>query len=313
MSMAAANPFRAIALKVISVLLFVIMASFIKAASAEVPPGETVFFRSLFALPVILGWLVFRGELATGLRTKNPMGHLWRGLIGTAAMGMSFAGLAILPLYEVKAIQYAMPLFVVILAAIVLGETVRKVRLTAVGMGMIGVLIILWPRLSTFTSGDDIEPVLAMGALVVLTGSFCAALAQVFVRRLVETEEAATIVFYFSITATVLSLLSAPFGWVMPSWETLGYLLGAGLVGGTGQILLTSSYRYADASIIAPFEYSSMLFAVLIGLVFFDEVPTPMMLLGASIVIAAGVLIILRERYLRIQRGKARKVVTKYG
>ena len=311
--MAAANPYRAIALKVISVLLFVIMASFIKAASAEVPPGQTVFFRSLFALPVILGWLAVRGELRTGLRTRNPLGHLWRGLIGTTAMGMSFAGLAILPLYEVKAIQYAMPLFVVILAAIVLGEKVRKVRLTAVGMGMVGVLIILWPRLSAFTGGDEIEPVLAMGALIVLTGSFCAALAQVFVRRLIETEDAAAIVFYFSMTATLLSLMSAPFGWVTPSGQTLAYLLGAGLVGGTGQILLTSSYRYGDASVIAPFEYSSMLFAVAIGLIFFDEVPTVQMLVGASIVIAAGVLIILRERYLKIQRGKARKVVTKYG
>ena len=313
MSMAAANPYRAIALKVISVLLFVVMASFIKAASAEVPPGQTVFFRSLFALPVILGWLALRGELGTGLRTKNPMGHLWRGLIGTSAMAMSFAGLAILPLYEVKAIQYAMPLFVVILAALVLGETVRKVRLTAVGMGMVGVLIILWPRLSAFTGGDEIEPMLAMGALIVLTGSFCAAMAQVFVRKLIETEDAAAIVFYFSVTATLLSLLSAPFGWVTPSWQTVGFLLGAGLVGGTGQILLTSSYRYGDASIIAPFEYSSMLFAIAIGLIFFDEVPTLQMLVGASIVIAAGVLIILRERYLRIQRGKARKVVTKYG
>ena len=313
MSFAPTDPFRAIALKVTSVLAFVIMASFIKAASAEVPPGQTVFFRSLFALQVIMGWLALRGQLRDGLKTRNPLGHLWRGLIGTMAMGMSFAGLAILPLYEVKAIQYAMPLFVVILAALVLGETVRKVRLTAVGMGMVGVLIILWPRLSAFTGGDEIEPALAMGALIVLTGSFCAALAQVFVRRLVESEDAAAIVFYFSVTATLLSLATLPFGWVQPSWSSLGFLLGAGLVGGTGQILLTSSYRYADASIIAPFEYSSMLFAIAIGLIFFDEVPTPMMLFGAAVVIAAGVLIILRERYLRIQRGKARRVVTKYG
>ena len=110
MSFAPTDPFRAIALKVTSVLAFVIMASFIKAASAEVPPGQTVFFRSLFALPVIVGWLALRGQLRDGLKTRNPLGHLWRGLIGTMAMGMSFAGLAILPLYEVKAIQYAMPL-----------------------------------------------------------------------------------------------------------------------------------------------------------------------------------------------------------
>ena len=312
MSFAPENPYRAIGFKVFSVLLFVLMASLVKAASDEVPPGEAVFFRSFFAMPVIFTWLALRGELRTGLKTVNPLGHLWRGLIGTSAMAMSFAGLAILPLYEVKAIQYAMPLFVVILAAMMLGETVRKVRLTAVGMGMVGVLIILWPRLTAFTD-DALDPRLAFGAAIVLTGSFCAAMAQVFVRRLVETEETAAIVFWFSVTATVLSLLTLPFGWVAPSGEALVWLIGAGLMGGLGQIFLTSSYRYADASIVAPFEYASMLFAILIGLFVFDEVPTGMMLFGASIVISAGLLIILRERYLRIQRGKARRVVTKYG
>ena len=311
MSFAPVNPYRAIALKITSVLLFVLMASFIKAASSEVPPGETVFFRSLFALPVIVGWLAWRGDLRTGLKTSNPMGHVWRGVIGTSAMGMSFAGLAILPLYEVKAIQYAMPLFVVILAAAMLGETVRKVRLAAVGLGMIGVLIILWPRLTAF--GGAMDPRLAFGAIVVLTGSFAAAMAQIFVRRLVETEETAAIVFWFSITATLLSLLTLPFGWTVPSATVAGYLVLAGLFGGVGQILLTSSYRFADASIIAPFEYASMLFAVAIGFAFFGEVPTWTMLFGAVLVIAAGVLIILRERYLKIQRGRARRHVSKYG
>ena len=313
MSIAPANSYRAIALKVTSVLLFVVMASLIKLASAEVPPGEAVFFRSFFALPVIIGWLMARGELRNGLKTVNTLGHVWRGLIGTTAMAMSFGGLAILPLYEVKAIQYAMPLFVVVLAAIMLGERVRKVRLTAVGLGMLGVLIILWPRLSAFTGSDGVDPRLAFGALIVLTGSFCAAMAQVFVRRLVETEETAAIVFYFSITATLLSLLTMPFGWVMPSTGAALALIGAGFFGGIGQILLTSSYRYADASIVAPFEYASMLFAVLIGYVFFAEVPTFQMLCGATLVIAAGVLIILRERQLKLQRGRARSHVTKYG
>lgn len=312
MSVAPQDPFRAIALKLTSVLLFVVMASLIKAASGEVPPGEAVFFRSLFAMPVIVLWLASRGELRTGLKAADPKAHIFRGLIGSMAMGMSFAGLAILPLYEVKAIQYVMPLFVVVLAAIMLGETVRKVRLTAVGMGMIGVLIILWPRLTAF-SDDTLDPRLAFGALVVLTGSLCAAFAQIFVRRMVETEETAAIVFWFSLTATGLSLLTIPFGWAVPSPRVAMFLIGAGLIGGAGQIMLTSAYRYADASIIAPFEYASMLFAVAIGFFVFSEVPTVGMLSGAAIVIAAGVLIILRERYLHIQRGKARKIVTKYG
>ena len=110
MSVAPANATRAITLKVTSVLFFVVMAALIKAGSAEVPPGQAVFFRSFFAIPVILTWLAARGILRTGLRAKNPMGHVYRGLIGTTAMAMSFAGLAILPLSEVKAIQYAMPI-----------------------------------------------------------------------------------------------------------------------------------------------------------------------------------------------------------
>ena len=312
MSMAEASPFRAISLKVTSVLLFVVMASFIKLASVEVPPGQTVFFRSFFAIPVIVIWLISRGQLKTGLKTVNPIGHVWRGLVGSSAMGMSFAGLALLPLYEVKAIQYAMPLFVVILAALFLGETVRKVRLTAVGMGMVGVLTILWPRLSAF-GGNDVDPYLAMGAMIVLTGSFCAATAQIFVRKLVETEDTAAIVFWFSVTASCLSALTAPFGWAMPSGAVWLYLIGAGLVGGVGQILLTSAFRYADASIVAPFEYASMLFAIIIGIVLFGEIPTPLMLVGASLVISAGVLIIFRERYLKLQRGKGRQHVTPNG
>lgn len=312
MSIAQPNPFRAIALKVASVLLFVLMATLIKAASAEVPPGQTVFFRSLCAMPVILGWLIWQGNFPKGLWTTNPVGHLWRGVIGSTAMGLSFAGLAILPLSEVKAIQYAMPLFVVILAALMLGERVRAVRLGAVGMGMVGVLIILWPRLTLFT-GNNVDPQLAYGALIVLTGSMCAAFAQIFVRKLVETEHTAAIVFWFSVTATLLSLFTAPFGWKVPSAMVLACLVGSGLLGGLGQILLTSAYRYGDASIVAPFEYASMLFAIAIGYAVFGEVPTMFMLLGASIVIAAGVMIILREHYLKLKRGKGRQHVTKYG
>ena len=313
MSVAEPNPFRAIGLKVASVLLFVVMASLIKAASGDVPPGEAVFFRSFFALPVILGWLASRGELRHGLKTRRPLAHLWRGLIGTTAMALSFAGLALLPLYEVKAIQYAVPLFVVILAAIFLGETIRKVRLAAVALGMAGVLIILWPRLTAFTGEGDPQTQLTLGALIVLAGSFCAAVAQITVRKMVETEDTASIVFWFSVTATTLSLLTLPFGWQVPPLSSALFLVGAGFVGGAGQIVLTSAYRYGDASIVAPFDYASMLFAIVIGYVLFEEVPTAMMLMGSALVIAAGILIILREHYLRLQRGKARQIVTKYG
>ncbi len=305
------NPFLAIGLKLCAVVLFVVMGAFIKAASVEVPPGQAVFFRSFCALPVIILWLASRRELKTGLRTQNVREHVFRGIIGSTAMGLSFAGLAILPLSEVKAIQYAVPIFVVILAAIFLGETIRKVRLTAVFMGLLGVLIILWPRLSVTTG--DADPKLALGALLVLGGSFCAAAAQVMVRRMVAHEHPAAIVFWFSIFASLMGLLSLPFGWVVPSVAVMGYLVGAGLVGGLGQIFGTNAYRFGDASIVAPFDYASILFALAIGYVFFAEVPTPQMIVGSANVITAGVLIIFREHQLRLQRGKARQHVTKYG
>ena len=95
------RPLRGILLKIVSVLVFIVMASMIKATAAHVPPGEAVFFRSFFAIPVILIWLTLQGELSTGFRTANPMGHVWRGLVGTLAMGMGFAGLGLLPLPEV--------------------------------------------------------------------------------------------------------------------------------------------------------------------------------------------------------------------
>ncbi len=310
MSLAPDDPYRAIVLKLAAVLSFVIMAAMIKGASDEVPPGEAVFFRSLFALPIIVVWLAVHGQLRSGLKAHSPRAHIWRGIMGTSAMAMSFAGLAVLPLSEVMAIQYTMPLFMVILAALLLGETVRKVRLTAVGLGMIGVLIILWPRLSAF-SEETVDPRLAVGAMIVLAGTLCAAFAQVSVRRMVATENTSAIVFWFSIMSTCLALFTLPFGWVVPSTTATLLLVGSGLIGGVGQVLVTSAYRYADASVIAPFEYASMLFAVAIGYVFFSEVPTLGMMAGAALVIAAGVLVILRERYLRIQSEKGRSHVTK--
>lgn len=303
------RPLHGIAYKVASVIIFIVMAAMIKTTAQHVPPGQTVFFRSFFAIPVIMAWLVMRRELGLGLRTNNPLGHFWRGLMGTMAMGLGFSGLAYLPLPEVTALGYASPLLVVIFASMFLGENVRMFRIASVALGLTGVMIVLAPRL-TVVSGDAASTREAFGAMVVLGGALFAALAQVTVRKLVMTERTPVIVFYFSLTATVLSLATLPFGWVMPTLTEGLTLTLAGLLGGVGQILLTSSYREADASLVAPFDYASMLFALLIGYFVFDEVPTWTMLLGASIVIFAGILIIWRERKLGLERAAARKAMT---
>jgi drug/metabolite transporter (DMT)-like permease len=302
------RPLRGIALKLGSVLIFIVMAAMIKSTTQHVPPGQAVFFRSAFAIPVIVVWLLLRQELGTGLRTPNPLGHVWRGLMGTLAMGMGFAGLGFLPFPEVTAIGYAAPLLTVIFAAMFLGEEVRVFRITAVALGLVGVLIVLSPRLSVLDGPASHGE--ALGAMLVLGGAVFAALAQVFVRKLVQTEKTPAIVFYFSLTATLLSLVTLPFGWVIPTAHETALLVGAGLLGGMGQILLTSAYREADASLVAPFDYASMLFALLIGYFIFAEVPTWTMVGGAALIIAAGILIIWRERQLGLERAAQRKAMT---
>lgn len=306
------HPIKGIALKLASVVMFITMASLIKATSDHVPPGQAVFFRSFFAMPVIIAWLTIRGDLRTGLKVASPMGHFWRGFVGTAAMGMMFAGLGLLPLPEVTAIGYAAPLLTVIFAAMFLGEQVRLFRMAAVALGLAGVLVVLAPRL-TLLEGETVQTAEAVGAMLVLTGAICAALAQIYIRKLVQTEQTSAVVFYFSLTSTILATLSLPFGWVVPAAPEAGLLILAGVLGGMGQIFLTSAYRFAGASVVAPFDYASMLFAIAIGYFVFGEVPTTQMLSGASLVIAAGVLIIWREHALGLRRARARSGMTPQG
>ena len=307
------RPGRAIALKLCAVFLFMVMAAIIKSVSDKVPPGQAVFFRSFFAIPVIAIWLAQRGQLRRGLIPSNVVGHIWRGIFGTSAMGLTFAGLGLLPLPEVTAIGYATPLFAVIFAAIFLGARIRLIRLSAVALGLVGVMIVIAPRLSV--GADDLSRAAALGVIMVLIASVLRAMVQIHVRRLVQTDPTAAIVFYFSVTATCLALLSAPIGWVVdhpsfvwvwPARSVVLLLLTAGLIGGVAQIMVTSSYRFGGASMLAPFDYASMIFASIIGYVAFNEVPTGPIILGASLVIAGGVLIIWRERQLGLDRSKSK-------
>lgn len=295
------NPTTGILLKLGSVFLFTLMGAILKATAPIVPTGEQVFFRSFFGIPVILAWLALKGELATGLRTANPMAHAYRGIIGTISMGCGFAGLGLLPFPETTALNYAMPLMTVIFAAMFLNERVGVFRLGMVGLGFAGVLIILSQRLSVGVG--NASPEQTLGAMLTLTGAAFGALVQIFISRMVLTEKTSAVVFWFLVTASVLSLVTLPFGWVVPDAGTAALLIAAGLFGGLAQIMLTSSYRFADASLVAPFDYASMLMAIAIGWFVFGEPTTARMLAGAAVIIAAGVAIILRERRLGIRRG----------
>ncbi len=306
------NPLRGIVLKILSVVVFMAMASIVKAISNEIPPGQIVFFRSLFAIPPIVLWLWSRGQFPASLRTQSPLNHVWRSLVGVCGMGLGFLALGLIPLPESVAIGYAAPLLTTIFAAMFLGEPVRLVRLAAVVLGLVGVGLVLAPRISTFSDGTT-TPDETLGAFAQLIAAVFVALATVFVRKLVQVETTAAIVFYFSAIAAGFGLLTIPFGWVAPTPLTLVLLVLTGVLGGLGQILMTESYRHAETSVIAPFEYTSMLLALGVGYFVFAEVPTGSMLGGATLIVCAGLLIIWRERQLGIRRARARKAMTPQG
>ncbi len=303
-SLTSHRPALAVGLKLAALMLFTLMSALVKALSEDFPPGELVFFRSLLAIPVIIAWLIWRGELSQGFVVKKPMGHFWRGVLGTSAMGLTFTGLSLLPLPEVTAIGYATPIFTLVLAALLLGERIRMIRIGAVMLGLVGVLIMLWPRLGS----TEMEVAATIGALCVLAATIARAFVQIHIRQLVKVDHPAAIVFYFSITATLLSSLTVFWGWTMPTLDQALLLVVVGLIGGVAQILVTSSYRFGQASMLAPYDYTTMLFAIAISYFWFDELPTLAILLGAALVIAGNVVVVWREHQLGLERGKARSL-----
>ncbi|MBN9314622.1 MAG: DMT family transporter [Devosia sp.] len=296
-----------IAFKLSSVCVFLGMSSLLK-ASEGVPAGQLVFFRSFFAILPIIVYLIWKSELGVGLKTKHPLSHLMRGLVGTGGMMTGFFALTQLPLAEAITISYATPLLIVVFSAVFYHEHVRLYRWSAVLVGLVGVIVIIWPRLTVFSGGIADMSGATLGAISALIAAGFAATAMVLVRKLVETERSATIVLYFSVMSSALGLATIPFGWVMPTPEQFALLVGAGIFGGIGQILLTESYRHADMSVIAPFEYASLILSIAIGYFVFQDVPTVQMLFGGAIVVGSGLFIIYREHKLGLERKRASEV-----
>ncbi len=295
-----------IALKIGAVCCFITMYTFVKLAG-QVPSGEIVFFRSFFALVPVMAWVSWKGGGFKAFKTNDPVGHIWRGLIGVTSMGLGFYALTVLPLPEAVAIGYAMPLVTVVMGAVLLKEQVRAYRWAAVVVGLIGVIVVSWPRLTIFTDASAASYQAGFGAIAMLGSAAFAAGAMIQIRRLIGKEPAITIVIYFTVISALMSFVSLPFGWIIPSQTQLLFLIGTGLIGGVGQILLTSCYRYADVSTIAPFEYVSLMLSLTIGYYLFDDVPTMQMLVGALIVVSAGLFIIWREHRLGLERKRAKE------
>jgi drug/metabolite transporter (DMT)-like permease len=296
---------RAILLKVISAFLLAVMSALVRFLGEKYPVGQTMFFRSAFAILPVLVIFAWRNELAAAVRTSRPLGHVGRGLISVLGMFCSFSALARLPIVDATAISFAAPLITVGMAAILLKERVRIYRWSAVIVGFLGILVMLMPNFDPALRVAGAAS--SVGMAFAIVGAFCNAGSVVQTRRLTQTETTSSIVFYFSVVCAVAGLATFPFGWLKPNWLELLALITVGLCGGVAHILLTESYRWAPASLIAPFDYTAMVWAFLLGYFFFHELPGIFVFAGAIIIAGAGLFVIWRERQIGLRRRREAK------
>ncbi|WP_051330538.1 DMT family transporter [Niveispirillum irakense] len=302
---------RAIFSMICAVALFATMNAMVKYLGGRYPLGQMIFCRALFAL-IVLAPLIKRAGGVVSLGTRRPWGHAARSLIGVVAMFCGFTAITSLPLANAAAFAFTAPLWTTTLGVLVLGEKVRWRRTLALIVGFCGVLIMLRPDvklLEDILNGGTV----AVGSALALTSAALGACAMISVRRLSATEPSTTIVFYFMATGCLLSgLLTWP-DFVMPDVKDGLLLILIGIIGGVAQLLLTTAYRGAPVAVIAPFDYTAMLWATGYGFLLWGEVPDLTLVLGAIIVVASGAYITIRETRLGIASTVSVKQSTKMG
>ena len=282
----AQSPALGILLRVLAMALMAVLAAIVKAcAERGVPVLEIIFFRNAFAfIPVML--YIWRTSGFGVLRTRRPGAHLTRSAVGLTGMICGFTAVSLLPLTQSTAISFSAPLFMVALSALILKEPVSLHRWLAVAVGFVGVLIMVHP---------DPRQFVGVGVLFAIAAAIGAAGANIAIREISRTEPGPTIVFYFTLAGAAVGLASLPFGWVMPSPGVLGLLVAAGLIGGTGQLLLTEAIRRAPVAVVAPFDFTQLVWAGLIGFLVWGETPAMLTLIGAMVVVASSTYILWRE------------------
>ncbi len=288
------RPLRGIGYKIAGTVLFSIMFAAIRWLGPSFPLGEIVFFRSLVGAAVVIT-AAFASGGPSLLVTSNIRSHALRSVAGTIAMFCNFAAYILLPLANATAIGFAAPLFVVVMAALFLGERVFVYRWSAVVAGFLGVILIAGPETGLSRGAF-------YGALFALAGAALQATAWILIRRMSAHEHSITIAFYFMLTSATVSLFTIWTGWRVPANSELAVLLLTGIAGGAGQLFLSFSYRYGEASVLAPFDYAAIIWAVILGYFVFHEFPPPQVWSGSAIVIAAGLLIVWREHLLGKRR-----------
>lgn len=273
---------RGTALALLAVLLFTVMVALVKWLSATFSPMQVGVFRAGCALALVLPVLL-AVDGPRALRTTAPSAYVLRGLLGAGAIVTSFYAIAAMPIADWVAISFLVPLFVAALSGPMLGEQVGWRRWVAILAGFAGVLVIVPP------TGAASAFALAVG----VASQAMVAMALILIRRMGSRERTTTIVFYYMLSLTLITGLVAPAFWVRPQGSEWLLLAAVGLIGGVAHLLVTAAYRLAPASAIAPFDYTGMLWALLIGWVVWRETPDANLLVGVPLVIASGLYVVM--------------------
>lgn len=278
-----------IGLRLLAALSLSIMFAAAKLAQARgVHLLEILFWRQALVVPLALA-LVLAGPGIASLRTDKPRAHLWRMIVGLSGMGFNFAAVMLLPLAEATSFGFSVPIFATILSALVLGEATGRHRWSAVAVGFVGVLIVLQPGGSAVSLS---------GAVVALVGAVLTATVTILIRQLGATERATTTVFWFSLSSLVPLGIALPFVAAGHDAMTYALLAAVGIAGGIAQLSLTGALRLAPVAVVLPMDYSSLIWATLIGWLLFDTLPGNATWIGAPLIIASGLYIVWREHWL---------------
>lgn len=289
------NRMLGILLRICATTCFGFMAAMIKLGYAHgVSTPELGFYRFLFGLPPLLAWIAWSQNWGAW-RTQRPLAHVSRAAIGLTTMVLGFSALFYLPLAEATTINFAAPLFAVMLSALILKEQVGKHRWSAVLLGLLGVVIVMRP------SGSDLP---LIGLILAVLAALGGGLVTITIRQIGRTEGTQTTVLWFTLTSIAVLGALMPFYASRHDVTTWGILVALGLFGGFGQLFLTSSLRYAPVSVVVPFDYLQLLWAVLLGWLIFDNHPPTTTWIGAAVIIASGLYTVYREHRLGRERSK---------
>lgn len=287
------NVIYGLLLRLGAMLAISVMFAFVKLAERNgVHILESLFWRQLAGMPVVVLWLWWMGSLSD-IRTNRFGGHALRMFLGIGAMALNFTAMTLLPMAEAATISFAVPIFATLLAALLLREPTGRYRWGAVLLGFVGVLLAIQP-------GSNI--IAPTGALVALCGAGMTAAVTIQIRRLAIVETTGAIVFWFSLSSLLPLGIAMIFVAAPHSMQAIGYIALLSLAGAIGQILLTAALKHAPVAAALTMDYSSLIWAALLGLFFFGDIPGISVFTGAPVIIAAGLIILWREHHLSQQR-----------